>query len=117
MSEPSLEYDIIEFLDSGPIEAVEVVEEGETILELHLVEEISTVETSIPESMELLDVGPSPLAPATMLYIIHDGVEYAPRSTVTNDPTRPVIWMGPVQPAIDATYALDNVDVFWNTGA
>ncbi|QEM40916.1 MAG: hypothetical protein [Phage AS32] len=58
--------EIIEFLEEGPYEAVEVVEEDQDILELYVEETISTVETSVPEELELIDLGPSPLGNVTV---------------------------------------------------
>lgn len=110
--------EIIEFLEDGDFEAVETVEDDQDILELYIGETITVVETSVPEELELQDVGPVPggiHASAALLFIPHDGIEYPARSTVTNDPERVVVWIGPVAPTVDATYALDNVDVWWNT--
>lgn len=46
--------------------------------------------------------------------IIRDtGSGYQERSTVTNDPTREVIWIGTDAPPIGAPFAQDNVDVWW----
>lgn len=50
-----------------------------------------------------------------LAFIKHNGSSYAARSTVTSDSTRVVVWIGPVAPTIDATYALNNVDIWWST--
>jgi hypothetical protein len=52
--------DFIEFLEPGTIEAVEVVNDGEDTLELQLTQEVSIVETVVPEELELVDLGPIP---------------------------------------------------------
>lgn len=58
---------------------------------------------------------PGPPDTSGLAFIRYNGSAYAPRNTVTTDPTRVVVWIGPVAPAIDATYALDNVDIWWST--
>jgi hypothetical protein len=60
---------------------------------------------------------PGPADTSGLAFILYDGAAYAPRNSVTTDPERVVVWIGPVSPAVDGTYALDEVDVWWNTGA
>jgi hypothetical protein len=48
-------------------------------------------------------------------YVRWDGAAYAPRSYATDSQTRPVIWIGPIAPPINNTYAQDNLDLWWKT--
>jgi len=50
-----------------------------------------------------------------MAYVRWDGAAYAPRSNATTDPVRVVVWIGPVAPPINNTYAKDNLDLWWKT--
>jgi hypothetical protein len=67
-----------------------------------------------PPSVEVFPVAGPPDVRG-LLHIRYDGAEYAPRASVTSSPTRVVVCIGPVPPAIDGTYALDDVDVWWST--
>jgi hypothetical protein len=54
---------------------------------------------------------------AALLVARHDGSSYPLRNTITTDSTRVVVWIGPVPPAVDSDYALDNVDIYFDTTA
>jgi hypothetical protein len=69
-----------------------------------------------PPSVEVFPIV-SPPDNKGLLYAKHNGSAYPLRSTITTDPTRVVVWIGPVAPAIDSSFALNNVDVWWSTGA
>lgn len=107
----------LEILDDPQASAVSTVDETPTV-EISIQQDVSGVTIPVLEFLEIIEQGPQgPPDTSGLAFILWDGTEYAPRSTVTNDPNRVVVWIGPVSPFIDGIYALDNVDVWWSTSA
>ena len=108
---------IVEILDDP--QATALVADGSSTLrlEIEVQQDVSSYSLPVQEFIEISELGPTgdPATANALLFIIHDGVEYAERSTVTTDPTRPVVWMGPVAPTIGGNFALDDIDHWWNT--
>lgn len=109
---------MLEILDDPHATSVASDGSSSTSIEIEIQQDASSHSLQVQEFIEISELGPTgdPAGgSAVLLFIKHDGVEYAPRSSVTEDQTRPVVWVGPVSPAVDSTYALDNVDFYWNT--
>ena len=60
------------------------------------------------------DLSSKAQANSTFAFIMYNG-GYAARSTVTNDTSRVVIFIGPVAPTIGGNGAINNTDFWWNT--
>ncbi len=112
----------LEILDDPVASALAVGGASSSVLEISIQQSVVTYSVEIQEFIEIIEQGPTgnpgPTGPpdtSGLAFILYNGSAYAQRNTVTTDPLRVVVWIGPVAPAIDATYALDNVDIWWNT--